>query len=196
MAETLDINIVSNNIIDINIILQAIREKMHVDIIIKQIEKMDNWEYENCCQITEMQTIPDEIHNKKIVCYDMKTLNGINCGVYMENIQKKYCTCIWFDTKKIEFFNNGTINEKYTDFFDIISNVVISKANKYQIDFVGIGIESSFEYTGDKLETIQHSTDILRWLIFNENVTLIDGFTIIKDFDNCKIYKEIASDNQ
>ena len=43
MAETLDVNIISDNIIDVQDILQYVNVEFDVDIKVIGIKRMDNW---------------------------------------------------------------------------------------------------------------------------------------------------------
>ena len=80
------------------------------------------------------------------------------------------------------------LNNKSLEIFDSICNALIAKADIYKITLAAIGIESSFEYSGSDIETIKNCSDILRWMIFNSNITQLNGFVKINELNNCKIF--------
>ena len=71
MAETLDVNIISDNIIDVQDILQYVNVEFDVDIKVIGIKRMDNWKYENSFQIVDNKKIISYIDDNKIIWYDM-----------------------------------------------------------------------------------------------------------------------------
>lgn len=184
MAETLDVNIISDNIIDVQDILQYVNVEFDVDIKVIGIKRMDNWKYENSFQIVDNKKIISYIDDNKIIWYDMKISYDICCGIYIEKTFDKYCTCFWVDTKELYYL----LNNKSLEIFDSICNALIAKADIYKITLAAIGIESSFEYSGSDIETIKNCSDILRWMIFNSNITQLNGFVKINELNNCKIF--------
>lgn len=88
MAITLDLNLISENLIDLNDILKNDFSKKF-NIKLEKIFYMDNWNWENIQSIYDISNYGEALKKGKIIVVDLKSKKLKDLGIYIEKTQKK-----------------------------------------------------------------------------------------------------------
>lgn len=155
MAEVVEVNLISKDILSNEIIFQFIHEQAEIKENSKVVEVMDNWEYENSYIINPKEYLQYLI-NSKIISITEKARGGY-VGLNIEKIDNNFCYTIWFNLKKYEAISG---------YYQLIKALIAFVKQKINRQFIlcAIGKEVVFEFQGDYNVLLNNSHNIDVWV--------------------------------
>ena len=191
MAVALDINFLSNELMDIDII-ENLFIKHNVKIV--SINSIDNWMWDNEKEIDSLMHIGKVLNHCQIVIIKLKQPLMKDLGIFIEKIENLYLYTVWMNTEGYPMLDCDAITLENCKYFEnIIATLLKMKENNINIfEVVAIGLETDIHYSKNILNMIQKSKNVFVW-IFNQDVELnqkIDGYAI-KRINGIKILEKI-----
>lgn len=191
MAIALDINFLSNELMDIDIIENLLKEN---SVKIVSINSMDNWLWDNKKEMESLMQIGKALNNCQIVIIELKQPAVKDLGIFIEKVENLYLYTFWMNTEGYPMLDCDAITLENCKYFEkIFSTLLKMKENNVKIfEVVAIGLETDIYYSKDILDMIQKSKNVLVW-IFNQDVEVnqkMDGYEI-KRINGIKILKKI-----
>lgn len=191
MAIALDINFLSNELMDIDIIENLLKEN---SVKIVSINSMDNWLWDNKKEMESLMQIGKALNNCQIVIIELKQTAVKDLGIFIEKVENLYLYTFWMNTEGYPMLDCDAITLENCKYFEkIFSTLLKMKENNVKIfEVVAIGLETDIYYSKDILDMIQKSKNVLVW-IFNQDVEVnqkMDGYEI-KRINGIKILKKI-----
>lgn len=193
MAIALDINFLSNELMDIDIIEKFLKEN---NVKIVTINSIDNWMWDNEKEIESLMQIGKVLNNCQIVIIELKQPLMKDLGIFVEKVENLYLYTVWMNTEGYPMLDCDAITLENCKYFEnIFSTLLKMKENNINIfEVVAIGLETDIHYSKDISEMIQKSKNVLAW-IFNQNVELnqkMDGYEI-KKINGIKILEKMKN---
>jgi len=190
MAVVLDINLLSNNFLDINIISQMIDEH---NANILSINSIDNWMWDNEKEIGSLTQIENILNSYCIIIIQLKHPLFKDLGIYIEKIDATYFYTIWINTEGYPVLDCDNISSSNYKYYEKIVQIIL-KMNKNVHNFfevIAIGLETEFYYSKNIIDIIKNSKNIIIWIL-NDQVKLnsqlgdykvknIEGMLILKN---------------
>lgn len=191
MAVALDINFLSNELMDIDII-ENLFKKHNVKIV--SINSIDNWMWDNEKEIDSLMHIGKVLNHCQIVIIKLKQPLMKDLGIFIEKVENLYLYTVWMNTEGYPMLDCDAITLENCKYFEnIFATLLKMKENNINIfEVVAIGLETDIHYSKNILNMIQKSKNVFVW-IFNQDVELnqkIDGYAI-KRINGIKILEKI-----
>lgn len=163
MAEVVEVNIVCKVALDLDIVRKFIHKEIDEWYGKEFIEVMDDWEYDNLCEIAS-EDIWDCLKKNKIVCITEKTNDG-TIGISIEKKESYFCYTVWFN---LERYDNSV------EYDNLCSSVLqfLKKEINTNLIICSIGKEVIFEYQSDYESLLKKSHGIDIWV--NLDIELTD----------------------
>ena len=158
MAEVVEINIISSDVLDNDILFSFIHEQVEIQGN-RTIEAMNNWAYEGLHRLGSKEDIQNLL-DTKIVCITQKAVDGY-VGLNIEKVDKRFCYTIWFNNNKYENINN------YYQLIKSFISFAMPQIDK-QLIVCAIGKEVIFEFDEDMNKLLNNAHNIDIWIFFNE----------------------------
>lgn len=165
MGATIDLNIVSKKSIRIEEIIKLLTNKFKLNIEINNIDIMDNWEYENLINVSEINKVQKYVEESKIANIEFMILDKCKAGCQLEKIESVYVTNVWIDTTNFGYLDCDIINDENKSFYEKVINLVLDSVKEYDIVISSLGVETIFEYSDDISEVIDESENVIVWII-------------------------------
>lgn len=191
MAVALDINFLSNELMDIDII-ENLFKKHNVKIV--SINSIDNWMWDNEKEIDSLMHIGEVLNHCQIVIIKLKQPLMKDLGIFIEKVENLYLYTVWMNTEGYPMLDCDAITLENCKYFEnIFATLLKMKENNINIfEVVAIGLETDIHYSKNILDMIQESKNVFVW-IFNQDVELnqkMDGYAI-KRINGIKILEKI-----
>ncbi len=191
MAVALDINFLSNELMDIDII-ENLFKKHSVKIV--SINSIDNWMWDNEKEIDSLMHIGKVLNHCQIVIIKLKQPLMKDLGIFIEKVENLYLYTVWMNTEGYPMLDCDAITLENCKYFEnIFATLLKMKENNINIfEVVAIGLETDIHYSKNILDMIQESKNVFVW-IFNQDVELnqkMDGYAI-KRINGIKILEKI-----
>ncbi len=191
MAVALDINFLSNELMDIDII-ENLFKKHNVKIV--SINSIDNWMWDNEKEIDSLMHIGKVLNHCQIVIIKLKQPLMKDLGIFIEKVENLYLYTVWMNTEGYPMLDCDAITLENCKYFEnIFATLLKMKENNINIfEVVAIGLETDIHYSKNILDMIQESKNVFVW-IFNQDVELnqkMDGYAI-KRINGIKILEKI-----
>jgi len=197
MGAKLEINIISSNFICLDVI-DNIKNSPRVSDF--EMLAIDDWEYSNEVQISEVEDIRECIAAKQKVFIWFVWENITDCGIFIDKENDKYIYTIWFDTNNNPDYDCDYINDNNKPFYDELYKKLLEFMKiKFNIDYdiIAVGAETVFDWKGSIKKTIDGSKNIVSWIFPNrisENGNIIkslSGYTHKQhQAFSCEIYEK------
>ncbi len=169
MAITLDLNLISENLIDLNDILKNDFSKKF-NIKLEKIFYMDNWNWENIQSIYDISNYGEALKKGKIIVVDLKSKKLKDLGIYIEKTQKKIIYNLWINTEGYPELDADVINSNNKKFFKktccVLSEIIKQQNIKFEI--ICIGMEAELQYNEDIIKMIENSDNMIIWIVEND----------------------------
>lgn len=191
MAIVLDINFLSNELMDIDTI-ESFLKKYNVKIV--SINSIDNWMWDNEKEIGSLMQIAKVLSNCQIVIIKLKHPLMKDLGIFIEKVENMYLYTVWMNTEGYPMLDCDAITSENRKYFENIFSIVskMKENNTSIFEAAAIGLETDIHYSKDILDMIQKSKNVLAW-IFNQDVELnqkMDGYEM-KRINGIKIVEKI-----
>ena len=149
MAITLDINLISENLIDLKDLIEYGFCKKF-DIKLEDMIYMDNWNWENIRFIYDIANYGKVLEKGKIVVVNLKSNKLKDLGIYIVKTEKEYV---------ISFDNERFYKKTYYTLGEIIKKL------KIKLKTVSIGMEAELEYDENIYKIIERSDNMVVWIV-------------------------------
>lgn len=183
MGATIDLNIVSKKNIKIEEIIKLLTNKLKLNIEINNIDIMDNWEYENLINVSEINKVQKYVEESKIANIEFMVLDKCKAGCQLEKIENVYITNVWIDTANFDYLDCDIINDENKSFYDRVIKLVLDLAKDYDIVISSLGVETIFEYSDDISEVIDESENVIVWIITENYPKHINNYHLIENVE-------------
>lgn len=167
MGAVVESIIYSTKIVSFKSVIDKI-EELGFSVSLEQIDLIDNWEYSNHESLnkTEIDRINKEITNRRIVIIEFDVNNKWRCGCHMQRINDFiYETCIWLNTKNLEFLDTDRITIKNKKFYDKATEEIVKIIAQKKIQIACIGVETIVSYDDSVFNIISLSKNVMRWIL-------------------------------
>ncbi len=191
MAIALDINFLSKELIDIEIIENLLKQ---YGVKIVSINSIDNWMWDNEKEIASLMQIGKVLNNCQIAIIKLRQPLMKDLGIFIEKVENFYLYTVWMNTEGYPMLDCDAITLENCKYFEnIFAALLKMKENNTNIfEVAAIGLETDIHYSKDILDMIQKSKNVLVW-IFNQDVELnqkMAGYEI-KRINGIKILEKI-----
>lgn len=191
MAIALDINFLSKELIDIEIIENLLKQYC---VKIVSINSIDNWMWDNEKEIASLMQIGKVLNNCQIAIIKLRQPLMKDLGIFIEKVENFYLYTVWMNTEGYPMLDCDAITLENCKYFEnIFAALLKMKENNTNIfEVAAVGLETDIHYSKDILDMIQKSKNVLVW-IFNQDVELnqkMDGYEI-KRINGIKILEKI-----
>ena len=178
MAVALDINFLSNELMDIDII-ENLFKKHNVKIV--SINSIDNWMWDNEKEIDSLMHIGKVLNHCQIVIIKLKQPLMKDLGIFIEKVENLYLYTVWMNTEGYPMLDCDAITLENCKYFEnIFATLLKMKENNINIfEVVAIGLETDIHYSKNILDMIQESKNVFVW-IFNQDVELNQKWTVMR----------------
>lgn len=196
MAVVLEINLVCKKLVNLNQVLQnsQIRE---LNPSIERISIIDNWSWENQQELQSLSLTSEVLNENKIIVVNLKSSKLKSLGCYIEKISEMYVYNFWVNTEGYPELDADEITAQNKKIFKKIYQVIEEEIVNQKIEFqiLGIGTETNFQYTGNWVEAIRNSQNIITWFInsnleivslpseYHQKMHLKQGFVVLSNLD-------------
>lgn len=163
MAASLDVNILSNKILDVNIIEKIIND---YQVAIGSISSIDNWRWDNEQQV-EINQLMKLIEAYKIIIIKLISPLLKDSGVYIEKINEVYLYTLWINTDGYSCLDCDMITLRNRTFYEKVCKAIlkIDGDNQNLFEMVGIGVETDFCYSENIMDIVQNSRNMIVWIL-------------------------------
>lgn len=193
MAAVLDINIISKEIIDFDVIIDLMND---YGVNISSITSISNWKWEKERQIRSVEQIPAIIDSGEIVIIQLKFPPVKDMGIYIEKSNNICFYTLWMNTEGYPAMDCDIVNSENRVYYEKIYRAVQDSGIGNESIF-GIGLETDICYAENIMDMIQNSKNIAVW-IMNSDIEMpeeIKGYQkivnasnrMILERNNCKI---------
>ena len=166
MAITLDINLISESLIDLKDLIEYGFCKKF-DIKLEDMIYMDNWNWENIRFIYDIANYGKVLEKGKIVVVNLKSNKLKDLGIYIVKTEKEYVYNLWINTEGypeldadvISFDNERFYKKTYYTLGEIIKKL------KIKLKTVSIGMEAELEYDENIYKIIERSDNMVVWIV-------------------------------
>ncbi len=164
MAVVLDINILSNKMLDLN---KSVSFLARYNISIESINSIDNWMWDNEKKIEDTRQIATILDMKHIVAIKLKESSIKDIGVYIEKIDNQFLYTLWINTHGYTMLDCEKITMENSEFYKKVIQALLEYNRLIEDSFevVGIGLETDFCYTKDVMGIIQKSKNMMIWML-------------------------------
>lgn len=164
MAVVLDINILSNKMLDLN---KSVSFLARYNISIESINSIDNWMWDNEKKIEDTKQIATILDMKHIVAIKLKESSIKDIGVYIEKIDNQFLYTLWINTHGYTMLDCEKITMENSEFYKKVIQALLEYNRLIEDSFevVGIGLETDFCYTKDVMGIIQKSKNMMIWML-------------------------------
>ena len=153
MAVVLDINILSNKMLDLN---KSVSFLARYNISIESINSIDNWMWDNEKKIEDTRQIATILDLKHIVAIKLKESSIKDIGVYIEKIDNQFLYTLWINTHGYTMLDCEKITMENSEFYKKVIQALL-EYNRL--------IEDSFEVVGIVMGIIQKSKNMMIWML-------------------------------
>ncbi len=164
MAVVLDINILSNKMLDLN---KSASFLARYDISIESINSIDNWMWDNEKKIEDTKQIAAILDMQHIVIIKLKQSSIKDIGVYIEKIDNQFLYTLWINTYGCTMLDCERITIENSEFYKKVVQAVLEWNRLLEDSFkvVGIGLETNFCYAKDVIGILQKSKNMMIWML-------------------------------
>ncbi|WP_459477380.1 hypothetical protein [Clostridium saccharoperbutylacetonicum] len=181
MGATIDLNIVSKNNMKIEEIIKLLTNKFKLNIRINNIDVMDNWEYENLINVSEINKVQKYVEEFKIANVEFTVVDKCKAGCQLEKIENVYVTNVWIDTTNFNYLDCDIINDENKSFYNRVINLVLDFTKDYDIVISSLGVETIFEYSDNIYDVINESENVIVWIITKYYQKYINNYYLRKN---------------
>lgn len=191
MAIVFDVNVISNKILDIDILEELLHD---YGVSIESASRIDNWMWENEKEIKFLRQIGEVLNEHGIVIIKLKHPLIKDLGIYIEKIENVYFYTVWINTEGYPMLDCDKITSENCKYYKMIIEIVL-RMNKTAINIfevVAIGLETDISYSKDIINMIKESQNIIIWIL-NESIELnheLCGYNVRK-IEGVKILEKI-----
>lgn len=143
-------------------------EKLLSEQAIHSIICIDNWEWQNQHSLRHISETSKPLNSQKIIAVDIESKLYKSAGLYIEKEKENvFIYNFWINTEGFPELDNDSINKnnaiQYLRAYQTIGKLL----KKQQIDFkvIAIGVESDIQYSDDMDNMINHSKNIIAWIV-------------------------------
>lgn len=168
MAVVLDINILSNKMLDSTKSISLLAKH---NISLDSVNGIDNWMWENEREIENSKRITNILDMQQIVIIKLKKPSIKDIGIYIEKIENQYLYTLWINTEGYTELDCERITKDNCEFYKKIVESVLemNKLIKDSFEVVGIGLETDFYYEKDVMDIIRKSKNMMIWMLNNQD---------------------------
>ena len=163
MAVVLDINILSNKMLDL---AQSASYLAKHNIGLDSMYSIDNWMWENEKEI-EAKQIANILDIQHIVIIKLKHSSIRDIGIYIEKIENQFLYTLWINTEGYAMLDCEKITKDNSEFYKkiVLAVLEMNKLIEDSFEVVGIGLETDFYYDKDIKDIIQKSKNMMIWML-------------------------------
>ncbi|AIQ17118.1 hypothetical protein H70357_10935 [Paenibacillus sp. FSL H7-0357] len=184
MSANINIVLFSIDFIDIEHIIESLNV-LGLSVIIQKVETIKNWEFENLKEHTlklSAKSLEDLVDSGDIVLISGLIVATYYFGIMIDKLENGiFDIRISIDTKLMKSLDNEIIYSYNQSFYDSISKIVLSEKISKNLLLATMGVESVIEYDNVFRNIFENSHNILRWIVFNE-----DMVSVLKEYDYIK----------
>lgn len=176
----MDLNILCKKNIQPQELFDILMDEFNLDVKVENIDVMDNWQYENLINLSDIDSISSYIEVNKIVNIELCISSKWIAGCQLEKINDVYLINPWINTLNLDYVDSYTINKENEYLYELLTSTIIKIIKKYNIILTSIGVETMFKYDEDINEIINKSENVIRWIIPNMYEKNIDKYYLKK----------------
>lgn len=178
MAATLDCNLISTELLELDRVFSELITTYKITI--DAISSIDNWKWENERKIEDLIDIEEVLNKDKIIIICLKCPLFKALGIYIESINDGYLYTLWINTEGYSVLDSDKITSENSSYYEIIYSEFLKLIKIFKIEYklLAVGIETTFNYSENIMETIKNSENVATWII-NDHLE-VDKYGIYK----------------